>query len=208
MATVLPKGYTPQRHRGTEKKSLKRFSLCLCGERFLESALIDVSSICTVAHKLNTKTLREEIRQTKPFASPAQEAILGLYRTADLLQRTFAQIVEPRGISLQQYNVLRILRGAGKQGIPTLDIADRMIEKTPGITRLLDKLEAKHLVRRERCPDDRRQVLCWITPRGLQLLAGLDRPLTSAGEKVAQPLKSFELQTLIALMEKIRNHLG
>jgi MarR family transcriptional regulator, organic hydroperoxide resistance regulator len=169
-----------------------------------------MSSICTVAHKRNrkTRTLREEIRQTKPFASPAQEAILGLYRTADLLQRTFAQIVEPRDISLQQYNVLRILRGAGKQGIPTLDIADRMIEKTPGITRLLDKLEAKHLVRRERCPDDRRQVLCWITPRGLQLLADLDKPLTSAGEKVAQPLKSSELQTLIALMEKIRNHLS
>ena len=93
-----------------------------------------MSSIWTVAHKRNRKTLREEIRQTKPFASPAQEAILGLYRTADLLQRTFAQIVEPRDISLQQYNVLRILRGAGKQGTPTLDIADRMIEKTPGIT--------------------------------------------------------------------------
>ena len=167
-----------------------------------------MSSICTVAHKRNRKILREEIRQTKPFASPAQEAILGLYRTADLLQRTFAQIVEPRGISLQQYNVLRILCGAGKQGTPTLDIADRMIEKTPGITRLLDKLEAKHLVRRERCRGDRRQVLCWITPHGLQLLADLDKPLTSAGEKVAQPLKSSELQTLIALMQKIRNHLG
>ena len=83
-----------------------------------------------------------------------------------------------------------------------------MIEKTPGITRLLDKLEAKQLVRRERCPDDRRQVLCWITPRGLQLLADLDKPLTSAGEKVAQPMKPSELQTLIALMEKIRNHLS
>jgi DNA-binding MarR family transcriptional regulator len=167
-----------------------------------------MSSICTVAQNRKIRTLREEIRQTKPFSSPAQEAILGLYRTADLLQRTFAQIVEPRDISLQQYNVLRILRGAGKQGTPTLDIADRMIEKTPGITRLLDKLEAKQLVRRERCPDDRRQVLCWITPRGLHLLADLDKPLTSAGEKVAQPLKSSELQTLIALMEKIRNHLS
>jgi DNA-binding MarR family transcriptional regulator len=179
-------------------------------KHFLESTLIDMSSISTVAYKRNrkTRTLREEIRQTKPFASPAQEAILGLYRTADLLQRAFARIVEPRGISLQQYNVLRILRGAGEQGTPTLDIADRMIEKTPGITRLLDKLEAKRLVRRERCPEDRRQVLCWITARGLQLLADLDKPLTSAGEKVAQPLKSSELQTLIALMERIRNHLG
>lgn len=184
--------------------------LCLCGERFLESTLIDMSSICTVAHTRNrkTRTLREEIRQTKPFASPAQEAILGLYRTADLLQRTFAQIVEPRDISLQQYNVLRILRGAGKQGTPTLDIADRMIEKTPGITRLLDKLEAKHLVRRERCLDDRRQVLCWITRRGLQLLHELEEPLTSIAEKAMQPLKPAELQSLISQMERIRNHIG
>src|ERR1700745_3972622 len=89
--------------------------------------------------------LREEIRQTKPFESPAQEAILGIYRTSDMLQRRFAQLVEPHGISLQQYNVLRILRGAGKEGTPTLDIADRMIEKTPGIPRLLVKLEATTL---------------------------------------------------------------
>ncbi len=104
-------------------------------------------------------SLREEIRQNKPFASPAQEALLALSRTTDLLQRRFAELVEPYGISLQQYNVLRILRGAGQEGTPTLEIADRMIQRTPGITRLLDKLEAKHLVRRKRCPEDRRQVL-------------------------------------------------
>ena len=112
-------------------------------------------------------SLREEIRQSKPFESPAQEAILNVYRTSDMFQRHFVKLVEPHGISLQQYNVLRILRGAGSEGTPTLDIADRMIEKTPGITRLLDKLEAKHLVRRRRCPEDRRQVLCWITDAGL-----------------------------------------
>jgi MarR family transcriptional regulator, organic hydroperoxide resistance regulator len=154
------------------------------------------------------KTLREEIRQTKPFESPAQEAILGLYRTADLLRRRFTQLVEPRGISLQQYNVLRILRGAGKEGTPTLEIADRMIEKTPGITRLLDKLEAKQLVRRERCPEDRRQVLCWITARGLQLLADLDKPMASAGANAMQPLTTDDLRSLIAALETIRDHLG
>jgi DNA-binding MarR family transcriptional regulator len=152
-------------------------------------------------------TLREEIRQTKPFDSPAQEAILGLYRTSDRLQRLFSSLVEPRGISLQQYNVLRILRGAGKQGTPTLDIADRMIEKTPGITRLLDKLEAKTLVRRERCPEDRRQVLCWITPAGLELLAQLDKPLVSAGLGALESLTANELRTLISLLEKVREHL-
>jgi DNA-binding MarR family transcriptional regulator len=150
------------------------------------------------------KTLREEIRQSKPFESPAQEAILGLYRTADVLQRTFAQLVEPRGISLQQYNVLRILRGAGKAGTPTLEIAERMIEKTPGITRLLDKLEAKQLVRRERCPEDRRQVLCWITDRGLQLLGDLDKPLARTGAKAMEPLTVAELRSFISILERVR----
>ena len=155
----------------------------------------------------NPKTLRDEIRQNKPFESPAQEAILSLFRTTDMLQRMFSQLVEPHGISLQQYNVLRILRGAGKEGIPTLEIADRMVEKTPGITRLLDKLEAKQFVRRERCPDDRRQVLCWITERGLRLLSELDKPAVSAGSKAMEPLTSATLRFLISNLQKIRAQL-
>lgn len=152
--------------------------------------------------------LREEIRQTKPFESPAQEAILGIYRTSDMLQRRFAQLVEPRGISLQQYNVLRILRGAGKEGTPTLDIAQRMIEKTPGITRLLDKLEAKHLVRRKRCPEDRRQVLCWITDAGLNLLSQLDKPLVQSGSSAVECLNQAEIRQLIAILGKLRGKMS
>jgi len=152
-------------------------------------------------------TLREEIRQTKPFESPTQEAILSVYRTSDVLQRRFVKLVEPHGISLQQYNVLRILRGAGKEGTPTLDIADRMIEKTPGITRLLDKLEAKHLVRRKRCPEDRRQVLCWITDAGLNLLAELDKPIVQASVSSLQSLTQAELKQLISILEKVRAEL-
>jgi DNA-binding MarR family transcriptional regulator len=149
-------------------------------------------------------SLREEIRQNKPFESPAQEAILALSRTADVLQRRFADLVEPHGISLQQYNVLRILRGAGREGTPTLEIADRMIQKTPGITRLLDKLEAKHLVRRKRCPEDRRQVLCWITNAGLLLLADLDKPLVDAGTQAMDSLSTSEVRTVITLLERLR----
>jgi DNA-binding MarR family transcriptional regulator len=153
-------------------------------------------------------SLGEEIRQNKPFASPAQEAILAIFRTSDQLQRRLAQLVEPHGISLQQYNVLRILRGAGGEGMPTLEIADRMIEKTPGITRLLDKLEAKHLVRRKRCPEDRRQVLCRITDAGLTLLAGLDQPAADAGNRSMTPLSASELRELIAMLEKVRAELS
>jgi MarR family transcriptional regulator, organic hydroperoxide resistance regulator len=165
-----------------------------------------MSSISAVMDRAvrKPKTLRQEIRQTKPFESPAQEAILGLYRTADVLRRSFAQLIEPWGISLQQYNVLRILRGAGQEGTPTLEIAERMIEKTPGITRLLDKLEAKHFVRRQRCPHDRRQVLCWITDTGRQLLADLDKPLARAGVKAMEPLTVADLRSFISTLEKVR----
>ena len=149
-------------------------------------------------------SLRAEIRQSKPFQSPAQEAILALFRTSDLLERRLAQLVEPRGISLQQYNVLRILRGAGQEGTPTLEIADRMIQKAPGITRLLDKLAAKRLVRRERCSEDRRQVLCWITDAGLRLLAGLEQPMAKSGARAMDPLTAAEQRHLIAMLERVR----
>jgi len=149
-------------------------------------------------------SLRAEIRQSKPFQSPAQEAILALFRTSDLLERRLAQLVEPRGISLQQYNVLRILRGAGQEGTPTLEIADRMIQKAPGITRLLDKLAAKRLVRRERCSEDRRQVLCWITDAGLRLLADLEQPMAKSGARAMDPLTAAEQRHLIAMLERVR----
>ena len=131
-----------------------------------------------------------------------------MYRTSDMLQRRFAQLVEPHGISLQQYNVLRILRGAGVEGTPTLDIAERMIEKTPGITRLLDKLENKRLVRRKRCPEDRRQVLCWITDAGLRLLTDLDEPLTESGKEAMESLATSQIRELISLLEQVRRGLG
>src|SRR4030095_6616228 len=105
----------------------------------------------------------DELRQKKPFPSRADEALVSLMRTTDVVRRHFARRIEASDVTPQQYNVLRILRGAGKEGLPTLDIASRMIEQTPGITRLLDRLEVKRLVRRQRCASDRRQVLCWIT---------------------------------------------
>lgn len=153
-------------------------------------------------------SLRDELRQSKPFESPAQEAILALYRTTDLLQRRLAEVIEPYGISMQQYNVLRILRGAGNAGTPTLDIVDRMVEKTPGITRLLDRLEAKHLVRRQRCPEDRRQVLCWITESGLRLLATLDEPVSDMGPLLLTALSSSEVDELIEMLARIRGQLS
>jgi DNA-binding MarR family transcriptional regulator len=148
--------------------------------------------------------LQQEIKQRKPFQSVAQEALLGLMRTTDLVRRHLAAFVEPHGITLQQYNVLRILRGAGADGVPTLEVADRMVEQTPGITRLLDRLEEKGFVKRQRCPKDRRQHLCWITPKGAALLEKLDVPAIDLGEHVIKGLNHEERLTLIRILDALR----
>ncbi|HEX6097519.1 MAG TPA: MarR family transcriptional regulator [Thermoanaerobaculia bacterium] len=132
---------------------------------------------------------------------------VALMRTSDLIRRAVAVVIDAQGITLQQYNVLRILRGAGADGLPTLEIAERMIEQTPGITRLLDRLEAKKLVRRERCPTDRRQVTCRISGDGLKLLAGLDGPVAEAERVALSGLTPHQLEQLIALLDRTRNSL-
>lgn len=152
--------------------------------------------------------LQQEIKQSRPFRSLAQEATLGLFRTSDVLRRRASALIEPEGITLQQYNVLRILRGAGTAGLPTLEIATRMVEQTPGITRLLDRLEAKRLVHRERCPDDRRQVTCRITAEGLGLLARLDPGIDAADHLLLGTLSQTEMKQLVRLLDQIREELG
>jgi DNA-binding MarR family transcriptional regulator len=151
-----------------------------------------------------TSAVQREIRQGRPFASREQEAVVGLLRTADVLRRRLAGVVEPHGVTLQQYNVLRILRGAGAAGLPTLEIALRMVERAPGVTRLLDRLEAKALVRRKRCPRDRRQVLCWISTSGLGLLARLDRPMQQGTGVALGALPGRDLKNLVRLLDAVR----
>jgi len=148
--------------------------------------------------------IQREIRQRRPFHSAAHEAVVALLRTADLVRRQTEALVEPHGITAQQYNVLRILRGAGTDGVPTLEVAARMIEQTPGITRLLDRLEAKELVRRQRCPHDRRQHLCWITPKALAMLAKLDAPTLRAHEESMKKLRKKDRETFIRLLDAVR----
>src|SRR3954470_15494355 len=148
--------------------------------------------------------LQQEIKQTKPFRSLQQEAALALLKTADLVRRHVAKVIGPHNLSLEQYNVLRILRGAGDAGMATLEVSSRMIEQTPAITRLLNKLETKKLVRRERCPEDRRQVLCRITNAGLHLLAGLDDQVESANQEVFTRLSAAEVKSLIAHLDRMR----
>jgi DNA-binding MarR family transcriptional regulator len=148
--------------------------------------------------------LQKEIQQRVPFESIQGEALLSILHTADVVRRRTAQILEPFGVTPQQYNVLRILRGAGSSGLPTLEIAERMIEQAPGITRMIDRLELKKMVARERGCDDRRLVLCRITPVGLDLLCKLDAPLRDHAASGVGAANEHELKALLAVLDKIR----
>lgn len=151
-----------------------------------------------------TSPLQREIRQAKPFRSRSQQVVVALLRTADLVRRGLGRVLEPYGITPQQYNVLRILRGAGERGLPTLEIGERMIEQAPGITRLLDRLEAKGLVRRERCPQDRRQVLCWLSPAGSELVERLDEPIDGEDAEAVAMLDPEDQDRLLRLLDAVR----
>ncbi|HEX3130966.1 MAG TPA: MarR family transcriptional regulator [Thermoanaerobaculia bacterium] len=148
--------------------------------------------------------IQREIHQTKPFRTRSQEGVVALLRTADVVRRYIGRVLEPHGVTTQQFNVLRILRGAGPEGLPTLAISERMIEEAPGITRLLDRLEAKGLVRRERCPGDRRQVLCYATPEALELLGRIDGEMDQADEMGLGMLSEEDKVEMIRLLDAVR----
>ena len=153
---------------------------------------------------MSTGRIASEIRQGQPFRSPSVEAVLTLLRTAEVVRSRLGAAVEPHGLTLQQYNVLRILRGAGEGGLPTLEIADRMVERAPGITRLLDRLIAKGLVGRRRCETDRRRVYAYLSSDGLALVDGLDEPVDQADLAAMSALDADELQTLVRLLDCLR----
>jgi MarR family transcriptional regulator, organic hydroperoxide resistance regulator len=149
--------------------------------------------------------IQAEIAQRRPFHSVKAEVAVSILRTAALIERHFAQVVARTGMTTQQYNVLRILRGAGDEGLPTLVIRDRMIHEAPGITRLLDKLEKAGLARRERTAPDRRQVFCYITPRGLAMVDELDEEMKGADEVAVGNLSEPEQRQLLKLLEGVRS---
>jgi len=150
--------------------------------------------------------LQREIGQKRPFRSRGQEAVLGILRTADVVRRFLARVLEPYDVTPQQYNVLRILRGAGDEGLPTLTIGERMLEDSPGVTRLIDRLVAKGLVSRARSREDRRQVLCRIAPPGLDLLAQIDGLVDASDDDALGMLTPDEQKELIRMLDRIRTH--
>jgi DNA-binding MarR family transcriptional regulator len=148
--------------------------------------------------------LQVELRQAVPFRSPAHEAVVGLARSASLLERSATLLLRPWGMSLAQFNVLRILRGARPDGLPTLAIRDRMVDPAAAVTRLVDKLVQAGLVSRERAGADRRQVVCRITEAGLAQLAEVDPLVHSVEDAVAGVLSEAELVELNRMLVKVR----
>lgn len=151
-----------------------------------------------------TSRVQAEIKQKRPFRSIRQEGAIALLRTVALLRRHYDRVIEPHGITTQQYNVLRILRGAHPDPLPTLEIGERLIEQVPGVTRLLDRLEEKGLVVRQRCTHDRRMVHCWISEAGLRLLAGMDTVIDQADEASMGDLSTEEVEELVGYLDRIR----
>ena len=151
---------------------------------------------------------KAELEKTKPFASPAIEAYLNLLRTADQLQHEFRRLFKAHGITEPQYNVLRILRGAGPDGLPCLAIGERMVTRVPDVTRLLDRLENAALVSRERSNNDRRVVVARVTRKGLRVLDALDEPTLERHEQLLGHLAATEIAELNRLLEKARDAHG
>src|SRR5436190_5701413 len=132
-----------------------------------------------------TATLQHEIKKKRPFNLPEQEAMLNILRTADQLQIRFARLFRKFGLTPQQYNVLRVLRGEGR-ALPILEIAARMITVVPGITGLVDRLECAGLVERKRCDHDRRVIYVAIAPRAVETLAETDEPLSKLHQQTSR----------------------
>jgi DNA-binding MarR family transcriptional regulator len=164
---------------------------------------VDIVCLNTYHGSMAT-SVREEIRQTRPFAGPEQEAHIGLGRTWAVLDHAVTEALREHGITSTQFNVLRILRGAGERGLCRGEVMERMITKVPDATRLLDRMEAAGLIGRRRDTADRRFVTATITPRGLELLRQLDEPVQELHRRHFAGLDRAELRVLIDLLDRVR----
>ena len=157
----------------------------------------------STAMKTTPSRIYGEIRQGRPFRLPQQELAVGVLRTGDVLHHSIDRALAPCGVSNEQYNALRILRGVGADGHPTLEIARRLISRSANITRLVDKLVDKGLARRDRDADDRRQAVIRITPAGERVLARGDAAVNALLARLGA-LRPAEIRAAVRLLDRIR----
>jgi len=149
--------------------------------------------------------LQAELKQKRPFTSREQEAYLALLRTTDALQSSMEFKLKEFGLTGTQYNALRILRGAGPDGLPCSEIGERMITHDPDITRLLNRLEQRGLVERTRDQQDRRMIYGKITTAGKKLLREMDDPVEQHGREMLRHVSRADLRRLIDLLAEVRS---
>jgi len=149
--------------------------------------------------------LKEEIRQTKAIRLLEEEASLNIVRTADVLMAKVMEVLKPYGLSATQYNVLRILRGAGAAGATCKDVASRMLTRDPDITRLMDRLEKRGLLTRDRAKEDRRFVATRLTAAGLDMVNQLDGPIERMHRRQMEHMTAQQLRGLVGLLEEVRS---
>lgn len=149
-------------------------------------------------------TLRDELQQKKPFRSLREEALLSIARTEAVTRERLERVLAPHGLSMTQYNVLRILRGAGPNGLCRNEIGQRLISRMPDVSRLLDRMEGAGLVSRVRSTEDRRLVNTTLTRQGRALVDELDDSVAGYQEDQLGGMTEKELRTLIALLHRAR----
>ena len=150
------------------------------------------------------KGLRAEIKQSKPFPSATAEALLGILRTAAVIDHHLSEALKPHKITTTQYNVLRILRGAGRQGLCGREVAERLVSKVPDVSRLLDRMEELGLISRQRDADDRRHVTARITAKGLALLDRATPDLERVERQRFGGMDPKGLERLILTLDEVR----
>jgi DNA-binding MarR family transcriptional regulator len=150
--------------------------------------------------------------QTRPAARKTRapethleaQVFVSLLRTADALARGAEALLKPSGLSATQYNALRILRGAGTEGLACREVGCRLISRDPDITRLMDRMESRGLIMRAREEKDRRVVKTRITAEGLRILKELDTPMENLHRRQLHQLRAKELRRLSRLLEQAR----
>jgi DNA-binding MarR family transcriptional regulator len=184
------------------------------GQRATDSQSLKPLDIRRVDNSRYNDYIRDSMRaklqsanKSRQAPSPEEALFLDLLRTSDMLSRRPAQVLKAEELSSNQYNVLRILRGA-PEGLPCGEIGNRMITRDPDITRLLDRLEKRGLISRSRETKDRRMVMTRIAPEGLKLLARLDEPVQEVHREQLGHLGRERLRALTELLRDSRSHAG
>lgn len=150
-----------------------------------------------------TETLRDRLQQTEPFDGPDQEAMLALLVASAAVRGTLNDICSEHGILSSQYNILRILQGGPPEGYPRCEIIDRMIDRGPDVTRLVDELEEEGLVERRRSQEDRRMMMHRITDKGRRRLHDVTDDLGSVRGSFDEALSDAELEELVQYCTRI-----